>query len=1020
MKRALVTGLALLSTLSLAAVATAQEPAPPSTPLRTVGRFQQLPIPTTAKISNLASHADPNKVVSATVVLQTESVSAAQTRAERFNQRFDRASSERAVRASQESAKPGLRAAGARLQTSTTTVLNAVTVQAKVKDLPAIAAVPGVASVHVSRAIQRFNGVSDLYTGAADVWDNLGYTGAGMKIAVIDDGIDYYHADFGGSGDPADYAADDSTVIESGTFPTAKVVGGYDFVGDHYDANADQPGETDVPAPDPDPLACGEHGTHVSGTAAGEGVLSDGTTYTGPYDSTTLADHTFNVAPGSAPEASILIYKVFGCDGSVNDDVLLGAIDMAVANGASVINMSLGSDWGTADEPLAVAIDNATQMGVLSVVSAGNAGPNAYLVGGPSTANTALSVAAIDASSTTLPGVAITGDVNLSAQNSNAYDYSTGSITGLTVDVGLGCDVADYAAAVGKIAVSHRGVCDRVARAINGTTAGALAVIFINNADGYPPVEGAIPGGTIPFVGLPISQGAAFSDGMSVTLSASSPIPNPAYSNFASFTSNGPRQDSAPKPDISAPGVNILSAFVGSGTQGTLLSGTSMAAPHTAGIAVLVRQAHPTWGPIAVKGAMMSTADPTGVGDYDTVRGGTGLVTAPAAVDSVAYFSTADGSNNLAFGFRQLTGNYDASRSITITNTSSAAITYDLSTQLDDLGLTGFSAKVSPSSVKVPAGSSRNVTLDLKIKDPQNLPEAGEDAYGALPSINGLLLATPRGSATGVHTLRAPVLLVPYGVSDIQATGMRSNVRTDGKSPLVSSIRMKNSGVHFGTYDTYQWIASDRAGDNGDATVPDVRDVGVQQFPISATDDLMVMAISTNNRFTTFATAEFDVYADVDGDGNPDYVIVGVDNGLFTGGAPDGQFTSFVLDLNTSAVTDVWTAFAPANGSVVEMPWLASDLGATGPVTFWVEAYTVLTNLAPDLVTPGVYDPTNPAVSMGDFDYVNPKSSTVIPTSVDVTAARAQGALGWLVVSVDDAAGSREADRVPLRADGDR
>ncbi len=146
----------------------------------------------------------------------------------------------------------------------------------------------------------------------------------------------------------------------------------------------------------------------MSGTAAGQGVLSDGTTYTGPYDSSTLTQN-FNVAPGAAPEASIKIYKVFGCVGAVTDDIIVAAIDRAVADGVDVINMSLGDTFGTANGLDVQAVDNATKAGVMVVVSAGNEGSSAYVIGSPSTADTALSVAAMDASFATFPAMKITG-----------------------------------------------------------------------------------------------------------------------------------------------------------------------------------------------------------------------------------------------------------------------------------------------------------------------------------------------------------------------------------------------------------------------------------------------------------------------------------------------------------------------------------------------------------------------------------------------------------------------------------
>ncbi len=997
MKRAIATGVALLTAVGFAASTAAQAPASGH------ARFTQRPIPKEFDLSNLPSQADPNKVVSAVVMLSADSVSGKKVQADQAGAAFDRKAAERQVRASQASVLPALRAAGAKVGTSTYTVLNAVTVRATVKDLRAIASIAGVSGVHVSRPITRDNAHSNAYTGVPQVWQALGLTGKGMTVGIIDDGIDYYHADFGGTDGAAKYAADDPTIIEPGTFPTAKVVGGYDFVGDAYDADPG-PGETDVPAPDADPLACGEHGTHVSGTAAGAGVLADGTAFTGPYNATTLTDHSFSVAPGSAPEASIRMYKVFGCDGSVNDDIILAAIDKAVADGVSVLSMSLGSTWGTGTGVEELALDNATKLGVLSVVAAGNSGPSAYLVGSPSTASSVLSVAAADTSEATLPEVAITGDLALSGQNSNLFEFAGGPVSGTTVDVGLGCDAADYDGLAGMIAVTHRGDCDRVDRAILGSAAGVAAVIFVNNADGFPPVEGAIPGATVPFVGVPKSVNIA--NGTNLTLAAGADIPNPAYTNFASFTSNGLRLDNAPKPDITAPGVNILSAFAGSGDQGVPLSGTSMATPHTSGIALLVRQAHPTWGPIAVKGALMSTADPSRVGDWNVVRGGVGMVTAPAAVDAVTYLSTANGANHLAFGFKDITENYEASRTITLTNTSSKAVTYDLATELDSLGLTRFSATVNPSSTKVNARSSKVITVTLKIRDPQNLPEASFNTAGTQLSINGLLVATPRGTTAGVHTLRAPLVLVPYGASDIRA-------RAKATAGTTSSIALANRGVHTGTVDTYQWIATDDAGDTTSPLVPDVRDVGVQQFDIGG-EDLLVFAISSNNRVTSAATAEYDVFIDTNNDGDPDFWILAADFGLVAFGDPTGDIAAFTIDLATFDIVDVESVFAPNNGSVVAVPVLASVLGATGPMGVSVSTNTVMELAMSDDVATGYYDPTRPAVSNGDFFALDPLASANLPTSVDAEAAAQQGALGWLVVSVDDAAGSREADRVPL------
>jgi hypothetical protein len=440
-----------------------------------------------------------------------------------------------------------------------------------------------------------------------------------------------------------------------------------------------------------------------------------------------------------------------------------------------------------------------------------------------------------------------------------------------------------------------------------------------------------------------------------------------------------------------------------------------MATPHTAGIALLVRQSHPSWGPIAVKGAMMANADPTKVGNFSVLRGGAGLVSAPDAADSVAYISTPDGRDNLAFGFQELHHALISTRSVSITNTSNAPITYAMSAKTNTLGLTKFTVSFNQNTITVPAHASRNVVVTLRLLDPQDLPDATADDGGGLAAISGLVWATPTKSAPGVHALKTPLVLVPYGVSDIRAFGLHTNGTTGGPQ-AVNNILLANTGVHTGTYDTYQWSITDPVHDNGDPKVPDIRDVGVQQFNLGAGFDLAVFAISDDNRTPTQAVYEYDVNIDTNGDGIPDFLLVGADNGLVTSGQPDGLLATFLVDLHLGAITDAFSASAPANGGIVELPLILEDLGPLASFHFWVDGYTVLDLLAPDETSVALYDPTNPAVSTGDFGTLTPGQLSLLPVTSNSSAAAQQGALGWLVVSIDDAGGPREANRVPLRA----
>ena len=136
-----------------------------------------------------------------------------------------------------------------------------------------------------------------------------------------------------------------------------KVKGGFDFVGDAYDPTSPNPANH-VPHPGPNPLDCNRHGSHVSGPAVGFGVTSAGATYTGPCDSTTH-NTSFTIGPGVAPRADLYTLRVFGCTGPTQ--VVVEAIDWAVAHDMQVINMSLGSSYGTADDPSAEASRNAAE-----------------------------------------------------------------------------------------------------------------------------------------------------------------------------------------------------------------------------------------------------------------------------------------------------------------------------------------------------------------------------------------------------------------------------------------------------------------------------------------------------------------------------------------------------------------------------------------------------------------------------------------------------------------------------------
>ena len=239
-------------------------------------------------------------------------------------------------------------------------VLNGIAVSVPPGQLAALRQLPGVRAVHLLVTEYPTNSTSVPFVGAPELWNGAAgapggpVMGAGIKVGIIDTGIDYQHSNFGGRGLLSDYQANNRTQNLDGFFPTQKVAGGFDFAGDNYNGSAS------TAAPDPDPMDCNGHGSHVAGIAAGLGTNADGTTFTGPYGTNTPFN-SLRIGPGVAPRASLYALRVFGCNGGTN--LTVQAIEWAVdPNGdedlsdhLDVINMSLGSNFGGASSTTAVA-----------------------------------------------------------------------------------------------------------------------------------------------------------------------------------------------------------------------------------------------------------------------------------------------------------------------------------------------------------------------------------------------------------------------------------------------------------------------------------------------------------------------------------------------------------------------------------------------------------------------------------------------------------------------------------------
>ncbi|MBN9224389.1 MAG: peptidase S8 and S53 subtilisin kexin sedolisin [Microbacterium sp. SCN 70-27] len=949
------------------------------------------------------------------------------------------------LKKAQDSIKGSITGKGGEIQAQMQSAYNGFQASVPADQVDAVASLPGVVAIHPVRTYSIDNAVSVPYLGLPAVWQNTGFTGQGVKVAIIDTGIDYTHATFGGPGTAAAYeaahAAETQPADPALFGPGApRIKGGIDLVGDSYNADPSSASYQPVPHPDSNPLDCQGHGSHVAGTAGGSGVLADGTGFTGPYDSTTPGN-AFRVGPGVAPKADLYAIRVFGCGGST--DMVVPALDWAVENGMDVVNMSLGSSFGRGDDPDAVAAANAVGAGVVVVASAGNAGHNPYLTGSPGTGDGVIAVSAVD-SAEGFPGATITvGGQPIEAINANGVSVAglgTLSVVRLVDDPAtpeneaLGCSVAAYTKAgvapgQNQLAVSTRGTCARVAKAIYAQEAGAAAALMVNSSNDLPPFEGAITENadtgepanvTIPFLGVRSSNGPVFTTGATATF-ADAQISNPGFRGYGSFTSSGPRSgDSAISPDVAAPGVSIVSAAVGSGNGAVTLSGTSMAAPHVAGVAALSVQAHPSWSAPQVAASVVSTADPEKVAGQSLTIGGVGLVDAAQAVATTVTatgdaFRTESGwarESALSFGFQESPLGFAGIKTVTVRNDGPKSVTYKVSTSPS---AQSAKAKVSLStkSITVRPGSSAKLLLSVtaSAKDIPTSVVAGDQF--TFYEISGDITLTAKDS-----TLRVPYLLVPRSTSTVSSP---TSALFTGKQKVTDATKKISLWNIFGAQasagaDVYTWGLSN--GKDIARTLPDtgydIRAAGVQSFA-DGSDHLMVFALNMHHRWSNAASNEYDVILDTDRDGQADWIVLSADSGAVRAGDNNGLSEVFIVNAKTGATAaSGFQTQSPTDSSTLLLPVYASDLGITGAFNYTVQTSSV--NGGKDSVNGwATYDPTAPAISNGQFVDVPSRGSASVDVAVNAAQVAAQKPLGTMVVVFDNPSGAGEALLVKVK-----
>ena len=492
-------------------------------------------------------------------------------------------------------------------------------------------------------------------------------TGKGVKVGVVDTGIDYTHRDL-----------------------KLAYKGGRDLVDGDQD-----PMETKGTS-----VYDTFHGTHVAGIIAANGKLK-----------------------GVAPEAEIYAYRALGPGGSGDTEQVLLAIDAAIEDGVDVLNLSLGNNVNGPDLPISLALNKAVDLGIVAVTSNGNAGPDVWTVGSPGTAEKAISVGASTPPIKVLHLVYGLGtekkEVSLTPIQ-GAKEWSIVS-TEEIVDGKLG-EKKDVKDADGKIVLIERGKLTFYEKIKNAKKAGAKAVIIFNNTKGSF-TAGLEKELNLPAVTISKKDGEEIRSMLSRRESKTVAF---KYRNeqdqLADFSSRGPVTVTWDiKPDLLAPGVDIDST-VPSGYMS--LAGTSMSAPHVAGACALLKQAHPTWTPKQIKSALMTTAKPLKNRKqewYHTYEQGAGRLQIAEALkaDTLLYPSS------LAFGmYTKKGGIVEHKETLLVENTSKNVQHYSFLVPLKEKGMNWK----LPTLFTVQPGQKKNLSIGLQV-NPSEMEKGVYDGY---------------------------------------------------------------------------------------------------------------------------------------------------------------------------------------------------------------------------------------------------------------------------------------------------
>ncbi|SFR93660.1 PA domain-containing protein [Microbacterium sp. cf046] len=837
---------------------------------------------------------------------------------------------------------------------------NLVAVSADAGQLEEIAALPNVISVTPIRTYETHATTQDdaVQSGSlaqaidyvqARPLHEAGFDGTGVKVAVLDSGIDFTHFNLGGPGDQAvtDECFAGAAAAVAGVCATLfgdsapKVKGGYDFVGETW--------PTGARLEDPNPIDAGSdagHGSHVADIIGGRSA--DGT--------------HLGIAPG------VDLYAVKVCSAvstSCNGVAMLLGMDWAldpngdgdISDAVDVVNMSLGSSYGQEQDDSSLAANNLVNAGVVVVVSAGNSADRPFIVGSPSTAPGVISVA-----QTSLPDDlqwVIQPDAGPTITNAVLQSWSPAPTAPITSALArpagiLGCSPADFAGfPAGAVALVSRGSCNVSDKAVFAQGGGAVAVIIYNNAPGDPPSFsfGSTVPVTVPTFSISQADGNALiaSGATSVTIDPAQAISltNTMVGTSSRGTTVG---DHRAKPDIGAPGA-WLSAETGTATEETNFGGTSGAAPVVSGAAALLLDKFEGATPAVIKARLLNGADssnrtPTADGFITTPisRIGAGEVRVAPSADAVGVLAVPGVGGNIGLGIPSVTKTYSTDVELTLSNTSDANRKYSLTASYReeaDQASGAVSIKIAPNTVVVPKGKTQKIKVQVTI-DGSKLADWPFNSVGATggtgsllngPEFDGWITAT-----SDSESVKLGWTVLPKKAADVSTSSSLKLKNGAGTLKLKNGSFVAAGPTEiFALTGTSPELPDPAPGEPGspgsNAAIIDLAAVGVRQPAV----DVLQFAIATYDRRTVLNyPAEFDVYIDSNNDGTDDYVLYNAEVGGF---AVTGQTAVYVANLSTGASTAYFYVDGGFNSATQIFTAPLAALGIAQGQTFGYSVY---------------------------------------------------------------------------------